>query len=64
MHNVATAECCFEERSEFVIFVTPGKSWASHETLNDISMRQIDSLRNMFILMELLRLFIRRSIYC
>lgn len=33
MHNVAQAECCFEKRSEFVIFVTPGDARASHENL-------------------------------
>lgn len=38
MHNVAQAECCFEKRSEFVIFVTPGDAQAPHETFNDISM--------------------------
>lgn len=37
MHNVAQAECCFEKRSEFVIFVTPGDARASHETFNDIN---------------------------
>lgn len=37
MHNVAQAECCFEKRSEFVIFVTPGDARASHETFNNIN---------------------------
>lgn len=39
MHNVGQAECCFEKRSEFVIFVTPGDAQALHETFNVISMR-------------------------
>lgn len=41
MHNVAQAECCFEERSEFVIFVTPGDVLAPHETFNDVSMQRL-----------------------
>lgn len=41
MHNVAQAECCFEERSEFVIFVTPGDVPAPHETFNDVSMQRL-----------------------
>lgn len=41
MHNVAQAECCFEKRSEFVIFVTPGDAQAPHETFIDVCERNV-----------------------